>query len=177
LIKKGCIPRAEQKKDNATLARLLVRYSRRLNPTLYRHTHAHLDQYLPDHMHTQDQRGNILADRAASLTEAHATWIRERYPQLIRCTTSMQAVHEALIDDIPLCVTNGSTPALSSLHNTFSKQNFTQYISDRLTKTAHGNFYRDASYSFCTEIVDLTKADITQRASAVRLVFDKFWQP
>jgi hypothetical protein len=74
-------------------------------------------------------------------------------------------------------VTNGSTPTLSSLHNIFSKQNFTQYISDRLTKTAHGNLYRDASYSFCTEVFDLTKADITQRASAVRLVFDKVWQP
>jgi hypothetical protein len=154
-----------------------VRYSRKLKPALYRHTHAHLDKYLPDHMHTQDQRSNILADHAAGLSEEHAAWIQDHYPQLTKTSTSFQAVHEALLTDIPLCVTNGSTPSLSSLHNTFSKQNFAQYISDRLTKTAHGHLYRDASYSFCTEVFDLTKADITQRASAVRLIFDKVWQP
>jgi hypothetical protein len=128
-------------------------------------------------MHTQDQRGNILADRSASLSEEHAAWVQDHYPQLVRSTTNMQAVHEALIDDIPLCVTNGVTPSLSSLHNTFNKQNFKQYVSDRLTKTVHGNLYRDASYSFCTEVFDLNKADITQKASAVRLIFDKVWQP
>ena len=43
LIKKGIIPRAEQKHNHATLARLLVRYSTKLKATLYRHTYAHLD--------------------------------------------------------------------------------------------------------------------------------------
>jgi hypothetical protein len=56
MIKKGFIPRAEQKLNHATLARLLVRYSRKLKPVLYRHTYAHLDQYLPPNLHTPDQR-------------------------------------------------------------------------------------------------------------------------
>ena len=79
LIKRGFIPRAEQKKDHATLARLLVRYSRILKPQLYRHTYAHLDEYLPPEMHTEDQRGNILADKAASLSDEAAEWVSANY--------------------------------------------------------------------------------------------------
>ena len=90
----------------------------------------------------------------------------------------MKSVHESFINDIPLCVTNGSTPTLLSLHNTFSAQNFKQYISDRLVKSTHGNLYRDAAYNFCTEVFELDKVDnITHKASCVRLIFDKVWQP
>jgi hypothetical protein len=180
LIQKGHIPRAEQKLNHATLARLLVRYSRILTSAMYRHTHAHLDRYLPDHLHTPDQRGNILADNAASQDPVHAQWIATHYPQLTRRATTMQRVHESLLDDIPLCVTDGRVPALLSLHNTFSNNNFKQYVSDRLAQTTHGNLYRDASYHLCTQIYDLDlgdKADITQKASCVRLIFDKVWQP
>jgi hypothetical protein len=144
---------------------------------MYRHTHAHLDEYLPSHMHTPDQRGNILADRGASRSEEHALWISEQYPQLTRTTTTTQAVHESLINDIPLCVTNGATPTLLSLHNIFSQATFKKYINDRLTKTTHGNLYRDASYNFCTEVFDLDTGDILYRASCARLIFDKLWQP
>jgi hypothetical protein len=98
MIKKGFLPRAEQKRDHATLARLLVKYSRRLGPTIYRHTYAHLDNFLPSNLHTSDQRGNILADRAASTSEAAAQWITTQYPQLDRRVTTMQLVHEALIN-------------------------------------------------------------------------------
>ena len=55
LINKGFLPRAEQKKDYATLSRLLVRYSRKLTKQMYRHTYAHLNRYLPPHLHTPDQ--------------------------------------------------------------------------------------------------------------------------
>jgi hypothetical protein len=73
IIKRGFIPRAEQKKDHATLARLLVRLSRKLTPQLFRHTHSHLDRFdLPPHLHSPDERGNILADRVADYDTA---WI------------------------------------------------------------------------------------------------------
>ena len=89
----------------------------------------------------------------------------------------MQLVHEAFINDIPLCVTSGSTPTLKSLHNTFGEQNFKQYVSNRLVKTSHGNLYRDASYHLCTEIFNLEKQELPQKASCVRLLFNKVWQP
>ena len=91
----------------------------------------------------------------------------------------MQSVHESLINDIPLCVTNGTTPALTSLHNTFKDQNFKQYVSNRLVKSSHGALYRDASYNFASEVFELgkDKSDLPQRASCVRLIFDKVWQP
>ena len=100
-------------------------------------------------MHTEDQRGNILADKAASVSDEEAEWVAANYPQLQRLTTTMKLVHQALLNDIPLCVTNGATPTMSSLHNVFNAQNFRQYISDRLVKTSHGALFRDASYNFC----------------------------
>jgi hypothetical protein len=179
LIQKGFVPRAEQKLNNATLARLLVRYSRALKPAMYRHTHSHLDRYLPAARHTPDQRGNIIADRGASTKEEDSLWLEANYPQLTRLATSMQSVHESLINDIPLCVTNGTTPALTSLHNTFKDQNFKQYVSNRLVKSSHGALYGDASYNFASEVFELgkDKSDLPQRASCVRLIFDKVWQP
>ena len=36
-------------------------------PSLFRHTHSHLDEYLPAPMHSPDERGNILADKVADL--------------------------------------------------------------------------------------------------------------
>ena len=74
-------------------------------------------------------------------------------------------------------MTNGSTPNLLSLHNTFSARNFKQYINDRLVKTSHGDLYRDASYHLCTQVFDLDRKDLAQKASCVRLIFDKVWQP
>jgi hypothetical protein len=178
LIKKGFIPRAEQKHNHATLARLLVRYSRKLKATLYRHTYAHLDRFnLPPERHSPDERGNILADHAASTNPADLLWIQSKYPQLSRLTTTMKTVHESLINDIPLCVTDGSTPTLTSLHNIFSAQNFKQYVDERTAQSSHGNLFRDAAYNFCSEVFDLEKGDLPHRASCDRLIFDKVWQP
>ena len=89
----------------------------------------------------------------------------------------MREVHEAWIDDIPLCVTDGASPAMISLQHTFAAQNFTQYIKTRLKKTAYGTFYRDASYSFAAQVFEMDTADLPKRASAQRLMFDKVWQP
>ena len=88
----------------------------------------------------------------------------------------MKAVHESLINDIPLCVTDGSTPTLTSLHNIFAAQNFKQYIYDRTAKSSHGNLFRDAAYHFCSEVFELDKGDLPHRASCDRLIFDKVWQ-
>ncbi len=82
-------------------------------------------------MHSADERGNILADKVADLNRE---WITQRYPQLTVITTTMKEVHKSFITDIPLCVTDGSTPTLSSLHNVFKAQNFQQYTSDREKK-------------------------------------------
>ena len=68
-------------------------------------------------------------------------------------------------------------PTLISLHNTFEDQHFKQYVTDRLVKTAHGTFYRDAAYPFAARIFELDKADRVQRASCQRLIFNKVWQP
>ena len=84
----------------------------------------------------------------------------------------MQLVHAAYITDIQLCVTDGSTPVLFSLHNIFSEHNFTQYVKDRLVKTAYGNFYRNASYDFASQVFELDKADLCKRASCQRLIFE-----
>ncbi len=65
----------EQKKDYATLARLLVRYSRTLHPQLYRHTYTHQGEYLPLKMHTENRWGNILVDKAASMSDDAAELI------------------------------------------------------------------------------------------------------
>ena len=111
------------------------------------------------------------------MADRDSSWVSQRYPQLVVSPVSMREVHSAFITDIPLCVTDGSTPALLSLHNIFEAQNFNQYISERLEKTQYGDFYKDAAYHFTTQVFQLDKADLCQRASCQRLIFDKVWQP
>jgi hypothetical protein len=170
IIKRGSIPRAEQNKNNATLARLLARHSRRLSKNLFRHTHSHMDNYVPSQFHSDDERGNILADKVADFDR---DWIINWYPRLTIQSTTMIQAHKALISEIPLCVTDGNSPTLKSLHNIFKEQNFKKYLSDRLEGSSKGNFYRDASYAFVSQVFELDKADICQRASCQRLIFDK----
>ena len=141
---------------------------------MFRHTHSHLDNYVPSHLHSPDERGNILTDKVA---DNNCDWVGQRYPQLVMTTTTMRSVHSAFVTDIPLCVTDGSTPTLISLHNIFEAQNFDKYIAERMEKTQYSDFYQDAAYHFTVQVFQLDKADLCQRASCQRLILDKVWQP
>ena len=66
---------------------------------------------------------------------------------------------------------------IMSLSNVLKTNHFNNYTSNRTLTSERGTFWSNTTYALATKVWNLNRADIPERSSAIRIIFNKLWQP
>jgi hypothetical protein len=173
-------PRRIPASSHAPLIRILLRHTSRVR-NLVQHIHSHSEQITRDKSRwTHDMYGNHLADRAAADDTSSLQNFQHTHINTLKTghilTLAQREPHWYVADSSRLMT-------LDTITNAMSKFELKQYIQKRDAKRAEKGeppkWTTGLSYSLAATQFEMNKkrANTGSAARAIRIIFDKYYQP